>query len=1052
MSISSVSIPFKNHYFSADTSGNAFFHTLKYNLLYNQITSIKIHGATEQSYIMGFEGCPVNEKYPYYLMAMSTRNKLAIMAMRPTPQILFKLYWADLHPDITTRVYPHVETNEKSSPKSKTFHQENESLSDLQKTKTLYEKDIESNLAWFIPPSSSTIYLSYTYGPTIQILQILKTKKLEFELFSKHKFDSDIILLKFINNSIICVTRDFMLFVLDINLYVVESEDVKWWIKEFGDLHIYDESVQKCFKYYVNTGLSNRNSLGLERLFLLTASGVLSGSVYGWKQRFKMMEFDKMCEEVRGFYFGEVNMFCRPFEDVRDEIKSFFKTEIKGQVMKTFDEIKVMEEYGIVGDALDYSELFMKVLIDLSLEDFIFKDLYDLYKKDSKYYQTLVKFVYNNQIKKLPQHILFEIAYIANIDFEQIILYLTPTDYDTTKLLNLTRERGYTTALIYVYNELGDFRSPILEILNFRNGDVMKNYYFLMCYISYAVQGRRFPIGGEVDGSAVLDVLFSENYLDFQMDSSALNEGAIVKVEINTLPWPYFYYLLEVDTKEMINLLYTIFDSKRINHSIVVRAIFKLLEIRIWTEIQQDLIYSFLARMHKKHQIEVTTSELDSLFNWILKSEVNETKSERENAILDLFTSGFVPKQKPVKLITRFEEISFWKCYEYQAILDNQYGLALNSYLKTPIRIKDVFDQMNNWIISGVSKDMILKNIKANLEGYMFSGSLLPKFINQNYQGEHLELVQSLSDDLRFGYLDSLLNTTPIVAGFGSELYHIYLMLFCKKNPIKVKRFLERVEEDLDVLPYKPAVVIDLLSTEELADVKIWLLMKIGEYEEAFEMSLPLLLIKDKNDVMEKHLQTTISILRESKDAKLWDTFLERFCFKNSTDPTFVKLRTIAMDSIYTQYPTKTIIQKFFETNHGEIQICKKFLKELISQYGIQSSKIISTLKLSSEDQYIQSKDYVEKLSKSLGPKRGQCEICKKVMHLKIMTIKEQNMDLVVFNCKHVYHSNCLSKEIQRRGGVGSDPWCVMCSKPVVDPKGKSIGFANVKLKVLFIN
>ena len=65
----------------------------------------------------------------------------------------------------------------------------------------------------------------------------------------------------------------------------------------------------------------------------------------------------------------------------------------------------------------------------------------------------------------------------------------------------------------------------------------------------------------------------------------------------------------------------------------------------------------------------------------------------------------------------------------------------------------------------------------------------------------------------------------------------------------------------------------------------------------------------------------------------------------------------------------------------------------------------------------------------------GQCQLCKRLLHIRAMTEEEQDEKIVIFYCKHAYHETCLEHAIAL---VVSHPvvyqkdtlWCVTCGCP----------------------
>ncbi|KAJ3028126.1 Vacuolar protein sorting-associated protein 8, partial [Rhizophlyctis rosea] len=65
---------------------------------------------------------------------------------------------------------------------------------------------------------------------------------------------------------------------------------------------------------------------------------------------------------------------------------------------------------------------------------------------------------------------------------------------------------------------------------------------------------------------------------------------------------------------------------------------------------------------------------------------------------------------------------------------------------------------------------------------------------------------------------------------------------------------------------------------------------------------------------------------------------------------------------------------------------------------------------------------------RAVRPGRGQCGVCRRILHVRAMKEEERGERLVVFGCGHAFHGECLREELVRKGGGKAD-CCVVCFK-----------------------
>ncbi|KAJ3111908.1 Vacuolar protein sorting-associated protein 8 [Phlyctochytrium bullatum] len=402
-----------------------------------------------------------------------------------------------------------------------------------------------------------------------------------------------------------------------------------------------------------------------------------------------------------------------------------------------------LSSYGTDGEPSDRAslqgvlKLCISASLDIGVDDFLFVEIFDKftdYGLQGVFFETLEPFILADMVQQLANPTLVhelinyfrENGWLERI--EQIILHLDPFSLDLHGTIQLSREYGLMSALIYLYTRsLHDFVSPLIELLRLieevqkgveiRAGtiSVASRCYTLFVYLAYTLTGNAFPIGTLSRKEAlraktdIYNFLFSENYLPWPPEDPSRKP-----VQIGEPSLPYLRLLLSYDAREFLRVILLAFEDNSLNGEIRVRSASAsegrvrfadehtefsrqyiveslisasgLNESR--TGIREDIslqLNIFLAQAVARFQkdVHLSAEDLDTIITGISDIEDGMFLSEREFALRELFLI-YTPSKDNIsseEYATRFEERKLWRVAELLHTMAQRYDRVLRCYL-----------------------------------------------------------------------------------------------------------------------------------------------------------------------------------------------------------------------------------------------------------------------------------------------------------------------------------------------------------------------------------
>jgi hypothetical protein len=1072
--ITNVCIPMKDIFFSADEDGAAFYHALLNRVLYYDVRTTRIHGKVKSNEqytlsntkVLSLSSPPIEKiRYPgdsNFLVAVTSPYKLAILSMKPIPQILFRIPWSQLQ-----------ENNvEITSVKS-------------------------SHTCWYIPTKRSKaeyLLLGFSFGSSIAIIKMRwrtdvgSKKKLKFEVIGRGTSTADITSLHWMTSHfLVATTRDgyFDTFETD-SVKLVErvrieprtiGSDVSWRDTNLPNYH--------------HNVCSYRN-----RLFLLSSNELWFASLLTWSDRLGVLvragNFERAFQIGVELFNGSIPVAVLGVSADEMDRKSSIAEHMCGllinltsMTLSGYDESEPdLGQYKYI------CNLVMKTAIALGQQSLLFGEIWDRFQ-EAKLFEvfldSLQKYVLDGSINKIPNPIIVKhmFEYFEKSVMEQLVLQLDPFSIDIHNCLQLCRDRGMMKAIIWIYNSaLSDYLSPVIEMLSRMEtvkGIVEDDTYTLYVYIAYVLQGKAFPVGdlSQDQTLSACQTIYSllcasTHQIVFTLAPGVSSDEIF---EIGTPPWPYFRYLLDLDTRELIKVLGAAFqnqlldagipllDSKEKNPLLITRQyiigiLFRILETGVWTSEQVDIVHSFVGRsfFHYRPYLTLTKMQLMDLFNALLDSRLPETHHDREIALLCMYKGGFSPFRADSdkdNYLDRFKSSRFWKVYEYHVLKEKRYDLAIESYLEDEVRRIDAVASIKSWLsdaeLDESGRELIRRHFFINVGEIMVDAKAVSKFVQEKMNGDHLEVLKRLKKvpEKKLAYLDSILyipgdkKHNPV---YGTDLYHQLLDLKCRLVPFSVRTFLEYCESNVTTLPFNLDYVLNLCTQYEVTDALIWILIRKDSLDEALRVIIDSMLScasilwdKEKEKKISLFVEDGFDVCRRGSKEKYWLELLNSLFQLPVHNSFLAQIQIESIEKISKFISVSDIIVHLLQARKdGSLGDSRDLLANLLQILAHHKTSVDFASKLTSKHVYFQFKKLSETSRSSFNTPLGQCQICRRLLHVRAMTPEQQKESLIMFKCKHAFHFECLKDtliKIQNRIGMpGSiddyESWCVVCGNP----------------------
>ena len=322
------------------------------------------------------------------------------------------------------------------------------------------------------------------------------------------------------------------------------------------------------------------------------------------------------------------------------------------------------------------------------------------------------------------------------------------------------------------------------------------------------------------------------------------------------------------------------------------------------------------------------------------------------------------------------EALALLYCYQ------KKYDKALTTYLT--LQHKDVFTLITKHNMHNVIHDKILDLMTLDCDKAI--SILLEK---PRVPVEVVEKQLATNDKLLFKYLDAYSKIEP------NGRYHGKLVrLYAKYARDKLLPFLKCSDN------YPIQEALDVCQSNEFYPEMVFLLGRIGNTREALQIIIEQL----------KDINQAINFCQEHNDKELWMDLIKRTVDK----PEYV---TLLLKRIGNYVDPRILIQNI--QSGCEIKDLEDLLAKMICDYRLQ-------LSVQEACKVITLRNYFEIHQKLITNQRRGISVTEDLMccacHCPVIVKDVLNAsDLVVYNCRHSFHKECLPKVVEGQT-------CMVCS------------------------
>ena len=659
-----------------------------------------------------------------------------------------------------------------------------------------------------------------------------------------------------------------------------------------------------------------------------------------------------------------------------------------------------------------------------------------------------------------------------HVALEACITHLHVTSLDIHQVMNVCWQHGLYDAIIYIYNNgMLDYVTPAEELLGIlieaqNQPEPLSSRQInlgnkLLVYISCCLAGRAYPYG-DISEDQVAKVKY-----DVYTCLTALRKK---KATEDDETFPYLKTLLRFDTQGFLNVVSIAFEEPEFNSELGLCQKQRLVDILLQIMVQSPSseyspsqiahLFTFFARQMTKdqlnHQNSSTLNISSSLFEQVL-SVLTETPNSGQNkaqereewqqALLDLLNAGGLKHFDQAHLIQQAEKAQFHRILELIYETNGEYDKILKCYIDDPTRNMQAFVFAQKIFIESdfdaedvevSKKGLVEKSVLRQITSLMDIDAKKTAMIIYHHMNPYIPLVMNegaMSKRQKFEFLKHILDykesgsqpSSPVKSISGGhdtlskpETYEEYIQLMCDFEPRLVSSYLKSRFGS-----YRLEPVLRICRAAGLSDAQAYLLEQDGRIEEAFQLikvglEREFVTVSDTADqqVAWSRINTKVILLiqlcqRNSKqeESKMWFELLESVVSPQRQIEDRSKLQPFkdvvkhVINSALGYVSLRVLIEKivtdpvYKDDKFGDV---KEFFLGMLEMYHYEETVMKSSCLAFKSDIHNQLKTSVRLSNRGFRVSTVRCDMCQN--HLATES------PLIVFQCTHKYHANCLKK------------------------------------------
>ncbi|GFT81859.1 vacuolar protein sorting-associated protein 8 homolog [Nephila pilipes] len=706
------------------------------------------------------------------------------------------------------------------------------------------------------------------------------------------------------------------------------------------------------------------------------------------------------------------------------------------------------------------------------------------------YLESLEPYILDGRLKSMTPQIVKEFVNYYNEKgrfeaLEACIVRLNIENLDIHQVMTLCWEHGLYDAIIYVYNHgMNDYVTPFEELMvNLQKAvsrgkqltdDQIRLGNKLLVYVSCCLAGRAYP-WGDIPEDIVSDVKFKVFHCVTNLHGKNMEDTEI---------YPYLKTLLHFDTREFLNVLALAFEEPEFCTEMGLAQKQRVVDILLKIMVQNEgflpteigALFTFLARQMAKQENSIMVNRL--LFEQVLEHLTNpgdETRiEERQQALMELLQAGGLAQVNEERVLALAEKAKFYRVCEHLYEKHQQYDKILECYLQDPSRKLQVFyfieKILNHPKRTNGEKKALEEKIISSIEQLIdIDNKRTSQVLLEFFPNQILTVVKTLNNmpELLYQFLQGLFSNKDLnsAAPTGNNkdapmvdaiVVETYIDLMCQYNFHQVHTYLRRAEG------YRLEETLEICRKHNAMEATAFLLERAGDIYGAFKIMLEGLQTKVKeitdqifsasddlnleylaswNELQSRLLviiqlcQRNSNKMDQEEREKIWFPLLETMMapqrqLRGRVDAKYVNefkvLTRHLLNNMMGYISLPAILQRVVQDpayNTGKFGEIRELIMGMFETYNYEKTLLSTTTKLLNDDLHSQLRNLCKSANHVYSSHDDVCSFCRNQLDA------EEDIEIIIFRCGHVYHASCLGGSRQTNEGDVIAYSCIKCAR-----------------------
>lgn len=405
-----------------------------------------------------------------------------------------------------------------------------------------------------------------------------------------------------------------------------------YFSKVLENLTLMDAATQEEFPVVVTDAYFNTVSSFKGKLFLMGSFELVLGSISSWADilldTMEAGDYSKAIELATGYYLGVDDWAILGLPTNDEERKAAVINNLPEMIVDSIRST-VKSKHEFQTEALsDLLNTCLDTWMTIGKPDQLLEDMFECCHTngfDLAFFQELCKRIFSSAVSSIPPSIFRELVkqYGAIPEYqeklEELICTLDVKSMDLDLTISLCKEHKLQDTLIYIWNQaLGDFITPLVELIEDLKTNPQGSESRIYAYISYILTGRVYPTGCSFERDQdAQKARFYVYYFIFSISNIAWPQqgGSIITIQKNKqeLQYPYLLFLIQTNCSAFFTALNEAFEDPFLNDplSIVLDETDQPLgfEVPINRQYIVDILINLFFRSHQPSS-EASLNEL----------------------------------------------------------------------------------------------------------------------------------------------------------------------------------------------------------------------------------------------------------------------------------------------------------------------------------------------------------------------------------------------------------------------------------------------------------